>query len=158
VDPQNFILSHLQLFVEVVIRREHVKDLLIVNLNKTASYYLSRHVLLEHIMQNSRNDTFFIGFSDILDYSLSCLPIGRRIFSILAIFHHYMSRILEPIHTLKFSLKFVFFLPFQWVLVSMRSKHCERFTRTCLSVTKYCTVKTVIKKRHDWCHYSVKNF
>lgn len=68
MDPQNFILSHLKLFMEVVIRREHVKDLLIVNLNKTTSYYLSRHVLLEHIMQHSRDDTFLIGFSDFLDY------------------------------------------------------------------------------------------
>lgn len=144
--------------MEVVIRREHVKDLLIVNLNKTASYYLSRHVLLEHIVQHSRDNTFFIGFSDFLDYSLSCLPIGRRIFPILAIFYHDMSRILESIHTLKFCLDFVFFLPFQWVLGSMRSKHCERFTRTCLAVAKYSTVKTVIKKLHNWCHYSVKNF
>ena len=158
MDPQNSILSHLQLFMEVVIRREHVKDLLIVNLNKTASYCLSRHVLLENIVQHSRDNTFFIGFSDFLDYSLSRLPISRRIFPILAIFHHYMSRIFEPIHTLKFSLNFVFFLALQWVLGSMHSKHCKRFTRTCLAVTKYSTVKTVIKKRHDWCHYSVKNF
>jgi hypothetical protein len=83
--------------MEVIVRREHIKDLLIVNLNETASYYLSRDALLEDVMQHARNDAFVIRFGDCLYNPLRGLPMDRRILPILAIFHHYMSRRLKPI-------------------------------------------------------------
>jgi len=57
MDPQNFILSHLQLFVIVVVGREHVKDLLVINLDEAARYCLSREVSFENVMQHARNNT-----------------------------------------------------------------------------------------------------
>ena len=146
--------------MEIVVRREHVKDFLIVNLDETASYYLSWDVLLKDVMQYSRNDTFINRFGDCLHNPLRGLPMDRRILPILAIFHHYMGHNLKPIYIFWFALGFgvIFIKPFKWVLRCMSSKHCVRFSRTSLTVTKHSTVKTVIKVRHDWCDYSVKNF
>ena len=100
--------------MEIVVRREHVKDLLIVNLDETASYYLSWDVLLKDVMQYSRNDSFINRFGDFLHNPLRGLPMDRRILPILAIFYHYMGHNLKPIYIFLFALGFgvIFIKPF----------------------------------------------